>query len=88
MLQNSPNPFTGETRLQVGLPAGSDVRVEIYDVAGRRVRSVLVSAQAKGWNTLRISARDDRGGSLASGVYFYRVHAGAETVTRKMVIAR
>jgi len=88
VLQNSPNPFTGETRLQVGLPAGSDVRVEIYDVAGRRVRSVLVSAQAKGWNTLRIPARDDRGGSLASGVYFYRVHAGAETVTRKMVIAR
>ena len=88
VLQNHPNPFTDETQLRVGLPARGDVRVEIYDVAGRRVRNVLVPAQEKGWDTLRISARDDRGGSLASGVYFYRVHAGAETVTRKMVIAR
>jgi hypothetical protein len=88
VLQNSPNPFTSETQLHVGLPSKKDVRVEIYDVAGRRVRSVLVPAQAKGWNTLRITARDDRGTALSSGVYFYKVHAGAETVTKKMVIAR
>jgi len=88
VLQNSPNPFTGETRLQVGLPDKGDVRVDLYDVAGRHVRSVLVPAQGKGWNTLRISALDDRGAQLPSGVYFFRVHAGAETVTRKMVIAR
>jgi len=88
VMQNSPNPFTSETQLQVGLPAKSDVRVEIYDVAGKRVRSVLAPAQPRGWNTLRILARDDRGSSLASGVYFYRVRAGSETVTRKMVITR
>ena len=88
VLQNSPNPFAGETRLQVGLPDKGDVRVEIYDVAGRHIRSVQMPAQAKGWNTLRISALDDRGAALASGVYFFRVHAGAETVTKKMVIAR
>jgi hypothetical protein len=86
VLQNHPNPFTGETQLRVGLPARGDVRVEIYDVAGRRVRSVLVPAQEKGWDTLRISAVDDRGAVLPSGVYFYKVHAGAETVTKKMVV--
>jgi flagellar hook assembly protein FlgD len=88
VLQNHPNPFTGETQLNVGLPAKSDVRLEIYDVAGRRVREVTMNAQAKGWNTLRIDAHDDRGTALPSGVYFFRVHAGAETVTKKMVIAR
>jgi hypothetical protein len=88
VLQNHPNPFTGETELNVGLPAKSDVRVDVYDVAGRRVRSVLVPAQEKGWDTLRISARDERGAALPSGVYFVRVHAGGETVTKKMVIAR
>ncbi|HKW15848.1 MAG TPA: T9SS type A sorting domain-containing protein [Candidatus Krumholzibacteria bacterium] len=88
VLQNHPNPFTGETQLSVGLPARGDIRVAIYDVTGRRVRSVLVPAQEKGWDTLRISARDDRGAPLPSGVYFYRVHAGNETVTKKMVIAR
>jgi FlgD Ig-like domain len=88
VLQNHPNPFTGETQLQVGLPTKGDVRVEVYDVAGRRVRTAVMPSQARGWNTLRLDARDDRGALLPSGVYFYRVHAGAETVTRKMVIAR
>ncbi len=87
VLQNHPNPFMGTTELQVGLPAKSDVRVEIYDVAGKRIRTTLVPAQSKGWNTLRLDARDGRGAALPSGVYFYRVHAGGETVTRKMVIA-
>jgi hypothetical protein len=88
VLQNHPNPFTSETELMVGLPAKSDIRVEIYDVAGRRVRETLLANQASGWRSLRIDSRDDRGQSLASGVYFYRVHAGGETVTKKMVIAR
>jgi hypothetical protein len=88
VLQNHPNPFTGETQLQVGLPVRGDVRVEVYDVAGRRVRTAVISAQSKGWNTVRFSAFDDHGAALPSGVYFYRVHAGSETVTRKMVIAR
>jgi hypothetical protein len=64
------------------------VRVEVFDVAGRRVRDTLMPAQAKGWSDVRLDARDDRGRLLPSGVYFYRVHAGHETVTKKMVIAR
>jgi hypothetical protein len=88
VLQNYPNPFTGETVLQVGLPAKADIRVEIYDVAGRRVREASFNNQAVGWRNLRIDSRDDRGQPLASGVYFYRVHARGETVTNKMVIAR
>jgi Secretion system C-terminal sorting domain len=86
VLQNHPNPFTGETQLQVGLPSRGDVRVDIYDVAGRRVRTALMPARAKGWNTLRLTDVDDRGAVLPSGVYFYKVHAGAETVTKKMVV--
>lgn len=88
VLQNFPNPFTGQTRLQVGLPARSDVRVDIYDVAGRRVRTVVLPGREKGWNLLPLSAKNDANASLSSGVYFYRVHAGGATVTRKMVIAR
>jgi hypothetical protein len=88
VLQNHPNPFTGETQLQVGLPVKEDVRVEIYDVAGRRVRDVTLPNEAKGWDTVKLEDRDDRGTALPSGVYFFRVHAGAESVTKKMVITR
>jgi hypothetical protein len=88
VLQNSPNPFTGETQLSIGLPAPSDLSVEIFDVAGRKVSDIAVNHAAAGWRKVAFSGRDSQGRALASGVYFYRVHANGTTVTRKMVIAR
>jgi hypothetical protein len=87
VLQNSPNPFAGQTEFQVGLPAPSEVSVNIYDVAGRRVSSSVVRGTA-GWQRIPFAGRDASGKTLASGVYFYRVTASGSTVTRKMVIAR
>jgi hypothetical protein len=88
VLQNHPNPFTGTTQLQIGLPAQADVHVEVYDVAGRRVRDYTLPQQAKGWSTVRLDSANTNGAPLASGVYFCRVRAGAEIVTKKMVITR
>ena len=87
-VSNYPNPFTGDTTLQLSLPSASDVSVDVYDVAGRRVREYSFPRQVKGWSDLRIDDRDDHGKLLPSGVYFYRVQAGNGTVTKKMVIAR
>jgi hypothetical protein len=87
VLQNSPNPFTGTTSVEVGLPAAADVSIEIYDVAGRRVREERLAGRS-GWQRVTFDGRSGEGKSLASGVYFYRVTAGGSTVTRKMVIAR
>ena len=88
VLQNKPNPFTGSTDFTIGLPAPGDVQVEIFDVAGRRVAGLEARGLAAGWRKMSFAGRDDHGGQLASGVYFYRVHAGGATVTRKMVITR
>jgi hypothetical protein len=85
---NFPNPFGASTDLRVGLPRASDVRVEVYDVAGRRVAVRTVPAVAAGWQRIAFDGRDHRGGLLASGVYFYRVTAAGETRTHKMVIGR
>jgi hypothetical protein len=88
VLQNQPNPFNGTTTLRVGLPAVSDVSIEVYDVAGRRVRTELLTQQSAGWRTIPFDGRGNDGRQLASGVYFYRVTAGGKAVTNKMVIAR
>lgn len=88
VLPNRPNPFGVTTSLQVGLPSASDVSIEVYDVAGRRVRTLSEGSKTAGWQSVPFDGRDDAGDMLPSGVYFYRVHAGAATVTRKMVIAR
>jgi hypothetical protein len=85
---NYPNPFGTSTELRVGLPRDAEVSVEVYDVAGRRVALVPAGSRAAGWSTVAFDGRDTSGALLPSGVYFYRVRAGAETVTRKMVIQR
>jgi hypothetical protein len=85
---NHPNPFTGTTSLALGLPGASDVAIEVFDVAGRRVREQTLARQPAGWRTLAYDGRDDQGRPLPSGVYFYRVRTAAETVTRKIVITR
>jgi hypothetical protein len=74
--------------LRVGLPKASDVAIEVFDVAGRRVRSELTATLAAGWRDIDFDGRDAVGQTLPSGVYFYRVRAAGETITRKMVIAR
>jgi len=82
MLPNHPNPFARATTLRFGLPASSDVAIEVYDVAGRRVFTDHV-ARGAGWHSYQFSS-----GRLPSGVYFYRLTAEGQTETRKMVITR
>jgi flagellar hook assembly protein FlgD len=64
------------------------VSIDVFDVAGHRVRSINERHVPAGASQLTFDGRDDHAHTLPSGVYFYRVHAGSETVTKKMVIAR
>ncbi len=88
VLPNHPNPFQGTTDLQIGLPADSDLSIEVFDVAGRRVRAQVLGNQKAGWRKVPFDGRDGTGRALPSGVYFYKVTAKGTTVTNKMVIAR
>jgi len=83
-----PNPSSAATWFDVTLRSESTVSVEVFDVAGRRVRTIAMGRMHAGPARLTFDGLDDRARTLPSGVYFYRVHAGAETVTKKMVIAR
>ncbi len=85
---NVPNPFSDATELRVGLPRAGGVAVDVYDVAGRRVFARRYGQVAAGWNRIAFEARGTDGALLPSGVYFYRVTTGTETLTRKMVIQR
>jgi hypothetical protein len=88
VLQNKPNPFADQTSFELGLPANSRVDVEVFDVAGRRVARRQLDTSLSGWHNVVLDARDDAGHPLASGVYFYRVHAAGEVRTRKLIITR
>lgn len=88
LLPNSPNPFSESTVLHIGVPQAADVRIDVFDVAGRRVRSIRSAAMAAGWKTLTLAARDDDGVPLASGVYLLRVSTSTAVQTQKLVVTR
>jgi hypothetical protein len=83
-----PNPFSAQASLDFVIRDESPIAVELFDVAGRRVRAVMRGVAAPGPSRITIDARDQDARLLPSGVYFGRVQAGTETVIRKVVIAR
>jgi hypothetical protein len=86
--QNSPNPFGETTRFDFTLPAESDVRVDVYNIAGQRMATYYRPRMTAGPQEFNLPSRDNRGRLLPSGVYFYRVTAGHMTESKKMVIIR
>ncbi|HEU4928912.1 MAG TPA: T9SS type A sorting domain-containing protein [Candidatus Krumholzibacteria bacterium] len=83
-----PNPFSVATSIEITLGEEANVNVEVFDVAGRRVRAMNIGRMSAGTTPLAFDGRDERGHRLPSGVYFYRIHAGSESLTRKLVIQR
>jgi hypothetical protein len=87
--QNVPNPFNPATEIRFDLPAPAAVTLRIYDVAGRRV-STLLDGAALPAGELRAFWRgeDDAGAPMPSGIYFCQLETGAEIATRKMTLLR
>ena len=88
VLPNYPNPFTSTTELEIGIVKASAIEIDVFDVAGRKVRTQTFAQRSAGWRKLVFDGRDEMGRLLPSGVYFYRVRASGTAVVRKMVIVR
>lgn len=87
-LRQYPNPFQvrGQTTIEYSLPEQAEVSVRVYDILGRRVRTLIDGKdQRAGVHTLQWNARNGSGQSVASGVYFARLDAG-QTRSIKMVV--
>ncbi len=87
--QNAPNPFNPMTVISWELDADGPVGLEVYDVAGRLVRTLLAGErQQVGPGESRWYGRDDAGREVAAGVYLYRLRAGSVDLTRRMTLVR
>lgn len=86
--QNVPNPFNPRTVIRYRLAGEAPVLLTIYDVRGRLVRRLVSERQPAGVYEITWTGRDEGGKETASGVYFYRLEAGANTFSRKMVLLR
>jgi len=85
--QNRPNPFTGRTTIRYALPVGARVSLEVFNVKGERVATLVDEDKGPGEYNVGFGP-GARGGSarLPSGIYFYRFRAGSYTATHRMVM--
>jgi len=86
--QNVPNPFNPQTMIRWTLPLDADVTLRVYDVRGRLVRTLVDERQTAGARAATWDGRDDRGASVASGAYVYRLQAGEVSLQRRMMLVR
>jgi hypothetical protein len=94
LLQNYPNPFNPSTTIPFHLPERAEVRIIIYNILGRQVRTLVQGEWSPGIHTITWDGRDAFGQQTASGVYIYRIECsqhGARngfTQSRKMLLLR
>ncbi len=81
--QNYPNPFNPTTAISYQLSAVSEVELAVFNTLGQKVQTLVNGTQTVGKHTIRFDAS-----GLASGIYFYTLRAGNNTVTRKMILMR
>ncbi len=84
----TPNPFASTTSIRFSLAARTAVRVDVYDVLGRRVRTLANERLDPGTHVRDWDGREDSGARATNGVYFVRMAAGTFEATQKLVMLK
>lgn len=88
LLYGMPNPTSGTAVLGIEVERATPARIDVFDQAGRRVRSIDLGILHSGRSEVVLDVRDRKGDALSSGVYFYSLIAGGDIDTRKLVLTR
>jgi hypothetical protein len=86
--QNYPNPFNPTTSIRFGLPSVQDVKIVIYDILGKPIRTLVNSQYSAGYHSVVWDGMDNSGNVISAGVYIYRLESSAKTVTKKMLLVK
>jgi hypothetical protein len=83
LFQNFPNPYNPSTVISYIIPSSSNVRIEVYDVLGKLVKTLVNEKQEAGIYKVNFNA-----GELSNGIYFYKMQAGNFVAIRKMILLK
>ncbi len=86
--QNHPNPFNPITTIRFAIPQAGNVQLEVLNVIGQRVRTLVDETKPAGTHEVQWDGRDSNGNAVSSGVYLYRIKVGEFTATKKMVLMK
>jgi len=86
--QNYPNPFNATTRISYDLPVDCNVKLEIFDLLGRKVNTLVDKYQAAGYWSMTWDGKDHDNQTAAAGMYFYRLQAGYNQDFKKMILLK
>lgn len=88
LFQNYPNPFNMQTEIAYDLPGAAFVSLEIFNLLGQKVRTLVNEYQNPGHKKVNWDGRDRNGFGVASGIFFYRLKSGEFAQTRKMLLLK
>ena len=85
---NYPNPFNPITTIQYYISKDELVKINIYDIVGRNIKSLFTERQAAGKHSLLWNATNDAGKKVSNGMYFYTIQAGEYKIIEKMLLLK
>lgn len=86
--QNYPNPFNPTTTIKYTIPKEGNVKIEVYDITGRLVNTLVNSSMNSGTYSVTWDGKNSSGMSVGSGIYLYRIQAGDFVSVKKMVMLK
>ncbi|MFH1336195.1 MAG: T9SS type A sorting domain-containing protein, partial [Candidatus Zixiibacteriota bacterium] len=86
--QNHPNPFNPSTKIDFALSQSSYVTFQIYDILGRKVRTLVSQQLSSGQQSVIWDGKNDAGKDIASGIYFYQLRIGDFSESKKMLLLK
>ena len=88
LAQNFPNPFNPTTNISFELLEDASVTIQIFDVSGRKIKTLISGNYSVGDYTTQWDARDERGQLVSAGVYMYTIQVGNDIFAKKMVLLK
>ncbi|MCP4705610.1 MAG: T9SS type A sorting domain-containing protein, partial [candidate division Zixibacteria bacterium] len=86
--QNYPNPFNSATTIKYSVPRQSHVSIDIYNLLGQKVKTLIDETKTAGDHTINWDGTDYNGQLVSTGIYYYRITSGDLTVTKKLVLLK
>ncbi len=86
--QNYPNPFSPQTKIDYKLTQNENVNISIYDIKGRKVRSLVNAMNTSGEHSITWNGTDDNNERLPNGVYYYKLITSSDTVVKSLLLIK